>query len=177
MTATHDKARYDERKLMGLCVWCGINAPMPGRVQCVNCTQKIKERLERRINGGKCRQCGELAVHGYTHCPLCLLKDWLRSHRRRCVQKCFYDPLSDEELIHLTAKLCTYCGGLGARGFNGLDQKVPGAGYSLDNVQPCCSNCNYAKRTLGHEQFLSLCRRIAEYANRQAETQSSLHTN
>jgi hypothetical protein len=45
----------------------------------------------------------------------------------------------------LIAQPCFYCGGpLNPTGV-GLDQKIPGAGYTKENAVPCCWNCNRIK--------------------------------
>lgn len=48
--------------------------------------------------------------------------------------------------------------------YNGLDRVDPSLGYTPDNVQPCCEDCNYAKSDLSEPQFLELVKNI--YKNR-----------
>jgi hypothetical protein len=89
--------------------------------------------------------------------------------------------LTFEEFVDLTGKDCSYCGALPqnkypsrqAKGqdnplkyyyYNGLDRVDPKLGYILDNVQPCCADCNYAKSDLTEEEFLILVEKI--YKNR-----------
>jgi hypothetical protein len=43
---------------------------------------------------------------------------------------------------------------------NGLDKVDPDRGYTLDNVVPCCSDCNYAKHRLSQPAFVAMCRRV-----------------
>lgn len=50
---------------------------------------------------------------------------------------------------------------------NGIDRKDNSRGYFPDNVVPCCSFCNYAKRDSTHEEFMAWLERIAlKYAAR-----------
>jgi len=53
--------------------------------------------------------------------------------------------LTLEQYATLVSQPCHYCGGaLPATGF-GLDRKVAGGPYSIDNVVPCCVHCNSVK--------------------------------
>lgn len=40
---------------------------------------------------------------------------------------------------------CTYCDGPLSGSGSGLDRINPGGNYSLDNVVPCCGDCNWLK--------------------------------
>lgn len=44
---------------------------------------------------------------------------------------------------------------------NGIDRKNNDLGYTKENSLPCCTECNYFKRTLPYEKFLTLTKRIA----------------
>ncbi len=44
--------------------------------------------------------------------------------------------------------------------YNGIDRKHNNMGYTYINSVPCCSTCNYAKRALGHKEFLNWVDRI-----------------
>lgn len=47
---------------------------------------------------------------------------------------------------------------------NGVDRLDNTKGYIEANVVPCCTTCNYAKRTMSKEQFLSWVNRIYKYS-------------
>jgi hypothetical protein len=47
--------------------------------------------------------------------------------------------------------------------YNGVDRRNNSAGYNLDNAVPCCSTCNYAKRDMTEQAFLSWVERVAEH--------------
>lgn len=54
--------------------------------------------------------------------------------------------LTEAVFFELYLKPCTYCQFTFHRGWGtGLDQQVPGAGYTKDNVVPCCFECNKIK--------------------------------
>ncbi len=46
---------------------------------------------------------------------------------------------------------CEYCGGIGG----GIDRVDSSFGYEAKNLVPCCSKCNYAKRDMSREEFLT----------------------
>ena len=49
--------------------------------------------------------------------------------------------------------LCHYCGGKAYQ----IDHKIPvkhGGAHVLENLVPCCRNCNYLKGTLNYKVFL-----------------------
>ena len=87
--------------------------------------------------------------------------------------------LSDEEVYKLMQQNCYYCGAKpkisntkryltnrfnGDFSSNGLDRVDNNRGYTLDNVVPCCSECNYAKGTLSATEFKELAARIYKHS-------------
>lgn len=54
--------------------------------------------------------------------------------------------LAKEEYARLISKPCEYCRGPLPETSTGLDRLDNKIGYSSDNVVPCCSICNYARR-------------------------------
>lgn len=70
--------------------------------------------------------------------------------------KCFYcgeNPVLD--LLTIDKKKCYV--------FNGIDRINSNFGYNLDNCVSCCSNCNYAKRSMTSKQFISWLKKAARY--------------
>jgi len=78
--------------------------------------------------------------------------------------------LSPKQICALVTSPCFYCESLeieeglvrrfkGKKSWikptNGVDRIDSEGGYTLDNVRPCCANCNYAKRRLTDEEFYS----------------------
>ena len=63
--------------------------------------------------------------------------------------------ITAEQHKALLAQPCRYCGFPLNPSGHGLDKKVPKAGYTLDNVVPCCRMCNIIKRDhLTYEEML-----------------------
>jgi hypothetical protein len=77
--------------------------------------------------------------------------------------------LTKDEFRTLVSQTCAYCGispiqkvhGARDDGFtyNGLDKVNPIAGYTSNNVKPCCKTCNIAKHTLSEQEFYSWLKR------------------
>lgn len=76
--------------------------------------------------------------------------------------------LSDKELRRLFTSICYYCGappasiwkGATAFVYNGLDRIDNTLGYIPDNVVPCCTTCNFAKREMSRVDFISWVERV-----------------
>ena len=85
--------------------------------------------------------------------------------------------LSEDEFRNLTSSNCHYCGveprqypksykKKGIRNgdylYNGLDRKDNTAGYTINNVVPCCWSCNNLKKAIGYDDFLYRVQRISD---------------
>lgn len=57
---------------------------------------------------------------------------------------------------------CHYCG-VPPNPLNGIDRKDNSQGYIEENCLPCCSTCNYAKRTMSYADFLAWIDRITKF--------------
>lgn len=66
--------------------------------------------------------------------------------------------LSRDEFENLTNQKCSYCSDSPR---NGIDRADPLKGYTMDNCVSCCKVCNYMKRTMTVEQFLTHIKKIA----------------
>jgi hypothetical protein len=81
--------------------------------------------------------------------------------------------LSFEQALELFLTPCNYCGiesgnsiGSNSRVFryNGIDRVDNDRGYDVDNVVSCCRVCNYAKRDMSRDDFLSWARRVVQHS-------------
>lgn len=73
-----------------------------------------------------------------------------RSYKRRAERDGRYFELTEEQFNELTKKNCVYCDRppsqkWGLYTYNGLDRLDNLRGYSLDNIAPCCWECNRIK--------------------------------
>jgi len=82
--------------------------------------------------------------------------------------------LSDEQFRNLCLQPCHYCGQepsrewtIPTRGYtiwvSGIDRVNPGGDYTVDNVVPCCTRCNYAKREMGYREFIAWAQRVTDH--------------
>ena len=63
--------------------------------------------------------------------------------------------IDEKTFLQIIKKPCVYCG-IEA---GGLDRVKNNLGYRIDNVIPCCAQCNYMKKNLSLENFIaSVCR-------------------
>lgn len=83
----------------------------------------------------------------------------LNEFRSLIIQPCYYCGTTDNILKacinHVDARKVL------AR-VNGIDRVDNRFGYSVDNCVPCCTNCNTAKMTLTVDEYINLCKRVAE---------------
>ncbi len=63
----------------------------------------------------------------------------------RDLEKTKDDHLTDDQRIELWASLCYLCGRGPALGIDRIDST---GDYTVDNVKPCCSSCNYFKKDM-----------------------------
>jgi hypothetical protein len=68
--------------------------------------------------------------------------------------------LTFEEFYTFWERPCYYCNDP-IKGI-GIDRINSDGAYNLENVVPCCSVCNYAKKSHTSEQFISMCMKVAE---------------
>jgi DNA repair exonuclease SbcCD ATPase subunit len=69
----------------------------------------------------------------------------------------------EQTLKARVSKPCVYCG---ANERIGIDRINSSLGYSVENCEPCCADCNYAKRDMDKETFLNLIARIYAHQSR-----------
>jgi hypothetical protein len=62
--------------------------------------------------------------------------------RNRARRKNYEFNLTVEQIAELTTMPCHYCGGRLPETGGGLDRIDNSAGYTADNVLPCCETCN-----------------------------------
>ena len=88
--------------------------------------------------------------------------------------------LSDEDVRQLTLLSCYYCGQEPQQIirhanwsskrpsflYNGIDRVDNSKGYEINNVVPCCKICNYAKRDLSQQDFISWAKRIVAHCSK-----------
>ena len=98
----------------------------------------------------------------------------VRSMRASAKKRGYEWKLTKKQVAHLTKQPCHYCGAVpsqalhpsecnGAYIYNGLDRVDNSKGYTVDNVVPCCSGCNYMKRAMTLNEFESRVTRVYKH--------------
>lgn len=87
-------------------------------------------------------------------------------------QKGLVFTLNYDVFYNATQRYCYYCGCQPSLEYtrnrskpfiyNGIDRIDNSKGYTLDNIVTCCKRCNIAKNDMTKDDFLNLCRAIAE---------------
>lgn len=98
------------------------------------------------------------------------------SYYQRARIKGLVFKINKEQFIHLTSKVCHYCGVNPYKDaanfnkdikshyfYNGLDRVDNTKGYEENNIVTCCEICNKAKRDLSQEDFLEWIGRLTSY--------------
>ena len=100
----------------------------------------------------------------------------LGTYKQNAKQKGFAFEISDEKAYELFSGNCYYCGEApyktlnikkhyGSFTHNGIDRLDSLVGYQDDNVVSCCSNCNFLKSAIHHDEFLEMIKKIARNHN------------
>lgn len=80
--------------------------------------------------------------------------------------------LSNQEAFELMMKQCHYCGDAPDKEYghgtnrmirNGIDRVDNSRGYELDNVVPCCWDCNRIKMDSNADEFIAHCKKIVDH--------------
>lgn len=120
--------------------------------------------------GGKRRNCGKGHRLSYADAAFnSIINTYKQSARRRN----FEFILNDDEFRKLISSNCFYCGSepkqkrqrsvSGYMMFNGIDRIDSSRGYVPGNVLPCCSTCNFMKRSLRYNDFIAHIEKIYEH--------------
>lgn len=93
--------------------------------------------------------------------------------------------LTTNEFTALTSSDCMYCGSkpsntmqsdwgkntTGSYVYNGLDRINNDLGYTIDNVVPCCYNCNRCKWTRTQQEFMEWINKLIQHNTKRTETE------
>lgn len=81
----------------------------------------------------------------------------LSRHKSRWACPC----ISLEEFTQIVQRPCTYCGDKNrTKGIDRVDNKE---GYTLNNSESCCKQCNYMKNNWTVDEFLSRINKICQH--------------
>lgn len=89
-----------------------------------------------------------------------LLRTREKNYRTHAMKKGRLWLLTRQSFRELISKSCTYCGTEPA---GGIDRRNNTQGYTEQNSESCCAQCNYAKREQTVDEFLNWARRVFLY--------------
>lgn len=71
--------------------------------------------------------------------------------------------LSSQDFLNIVESECYICGKENTQTHNnGIDRVDSDYGYTMDNVEACCANCNYMKNNYYLDDFIDKCKKIYE---------------
>jgi hypothetical protein len=77
-------------------------------------------------------------------------------YKERALKKQFDFTITEDEFHNITANSCYLCGKQNSElHSNGLDRIDSNKGYTLDNLQSCCGECNYMKKNYDMDEFMN----------------------
>jgi len=101
------------------------------------------------------------------------MRQVINNYKQRTRKRGIEYNLTEEQFEEITQKDCYYCGAKpnnvfsrsrkGNNGnyiYNGLDRIDNIKGYTIDNIVPCCKQCNTAKNTLTLKEFQDWAKRL-----------------
>lgn len=82
--------------------------------------------------------------------------------------------LSKDDFRNITKMNCYYCNTAPSKSlknpvlngeyvYNGIDRKNNKEGYTAENSLPCCHDCNFLKRDIEYQEFITLVKKISEH--------------
>ena len=84
-----------------------------------------------------------------------------RTYRHQAKRRNLPFEITLEDLESLITSDCKYCGE--KNGKIGIDRIDNDCGYTKQNVAPCCKTCNFMKKDMTLEKFISHTKKIASY--------------
>ena len=146
-----------------------------GRTLSCGCVQR--QRSSKSVSGRNAKQCAPgQAAKNFVY----------RRYKAGAHTRGIAFELGLDAFLCIAQKPCYYCGSMPGRkankgtvkGFSqnfiysGIDRVDSARGYVADNVVPCCSRCNYMKRTMSVAEFLDAIRLIANHLLRTSASET-----
>jgi hypothetical protein len=114
----------------------------------------------RKINKGNKLSDGEATIN-----------DLIKVYKYHAKQRDYAFELDKDDVKYITKQDCHYCGKppsnlhrnrwSSSYVYNGIDRIDNSKGYYIDNVVPCCIECNYSKNDRGYFQFIDWIHKIS----------------
>jgi hypothetical protein len=113
---------------------------------------KNADELKARSNSEYHRNKGNKKRKDRLVSPHTLLNRYRHDAKRRGGREFL---ITKEQFMDLWQKPCYYCNG--SIPTIGIDRVNNDVGYTVDNIVPCCTRCNLAKRNLSKPEFIAMC--------------------
>jgi hypothetical protein len=85
------------------------------------------------------------------------------TYKYRAERKKIEFEITIEEFLTIIAKPCHYCiRPITEQNTNGVDRIDNTNGYTMNNILPCCSECNIMRTLLPYNEFIDTCKSVAK---------------
>jgi len=128
------------------------------------------------LRGGITKSCGCLIKEAPNNrmrldYGIASMRRMINNYKSNAKRRGIEYKLTEEQFKEITQRDCYYCGAKpnnayhqkwqnGTYVYNGIDRIDNTKGYTIDNVVPCCKDCNAAKGKLTLQEFKDLIKRI-----------------
>lgn len=141
-------------------------------VECSGCgaqNWQFSSSIDRKKH--PCKRCYDKSMRRTDSYPAAM-KAFMSAKGGASRRKLQWD-FSIDDYVAIAARPCFYCGEnqhevlpykswQQSMKINGLDRVDNSLGYTKENVVACCGHCNWAKKDLTQEEFLSWVKRVYE---------------
>jgi hypothetical protein len=92
--------------------------------------------------------------------PVFQAKSQFKKYKYTAPRRGLVFDLTVDDFVSAVDKPCYYCG----QDYHGVgfDRVSNDVGYITENIVPCCEKCNRMKHSSDKEDFISICKKIAE---------------
>jgi len=116
------------------------------------------------LRSGRVKSCGCLH-HNWMKPELASMRYVIHDYKKSAKERGLEYNLTDKQFAGITQQDCFYCGAKpnntskysnnnnGIYIYNGIDRIDNNKGYIIDNIVPCCTRCNYAKKNFTLEDY------------------------
>ena len=140
----------------------------------------------RHLRDGSIRSCGclgretakanfaKMVKNRRLKSGLASMRTVIRTYKINAKNRGLEYKLTEKQFAKITKQNCYYCGAKPNNIskhpenfedyiYNGLDRIDNDKGYTIDNVVPCCHQCNSAKRKLTLQEFKNWIKKVYHY--------------
>jgi hypothetical protein len=143
---------YEKKNTVGCCAKCNL---IKGSLDPETFIKRC-QHISKNFGGG-----GNLNKDIWSDSKSSTYNEYLQ----RAMKKELEFELTKEQFSKLVNDKCYYCNKENSDSHrNGIDRKNNNLGYIIDNCTSCCGQCNQMKAALSAEDYIEICKRVAEYS-------------